>query len=277
MGARWVDPALSRWLSADTLVPDSNNPQSFNRYSWVRNNPLRFVDPTGHCAQEDTWCWQSRWYRAHGYEWSEGEWVYTGNYVFADKLILAETLVDIAAGYHQVSKFTSFSFVDGSLTYSLVQRGRENEMSNTLGSIAFALDTIDFAITGSVAAAYTIEQIVTAAIGGPPGALAGLLAGDAGYKLVSLGLLGVDSLALLTIAGADFASGRSGFNYAAQQAWIGCDTLVSATTLGISGGSAILPVAPGIYVSLGGDVVQMAYDFLRAAGVLSGYSLQVQW
>gem|GEM_PF-6638408 len=54
MGARWYDPALSRWLSADTLVPDSNQPQSFNRYSWVRNNPLKFVDPTGH--KEDGEC-----------------------------------------------------------------------------------------------------------------------------------------------------------------------------------------------------------------------------
>ena len=139
------------------------------------------------------------------------------------------------------------------------------------------LDTIDFVITGSVGAAYTIEQIVTASVGGPPGALAGLLAGDAGYKLVSAGLLGVDSLALLMIVGADLASGRSGFDYSAQQAWIGCDTLASAASLGVSAGSTALPVAPGIYVSLGGDVAQMTYDFLRAANVLPGYSLQVQW
>ena len=48
MGARWVDPALSRWLSADTLVPNPSNSQSFNRYSWVRNNPLKYIDSTGH-------------------------------------------------------------------------------------------------------------------------------------------------------------------------------------------------------------------------------------
>jgi RHS repeat-associated protein len=54
MGARWYDPSLNRWLSADTLVPDSNDPPSFNRYSWVRNNPLIYVDPTGH--KEDGEC-----------------------------------------------------------------------------------------------------------------------------------------------------------------------------------------------------------------------------
>ena len=54
MGARFYDPALGRWNSADTLVPDPGNPQSFNRYAYVRNSPLKFVDPTGHT--EDSEC-----------------------------------------------------------------------------------------------------------------------------------------------------------------------------------------------------------------------------
>ena len=29
-------------------MPDATNPQSFNRYSYVRNNPTNLVDPTGH-------------------------------------------------------------------------------------------------------------------------------------------------------------------------------------------------------------------------------------
>jgi RHS repeat-associated protein len=48
MGARWYDPALARWLSADTLVPEPGDPQSLNRFSWVLGNPLRYIDPTGH-------------------------------------------------------------------------------------------------------------------------------------------------------------------------------------------------------------------------------------
>jgi RHS repeat-associated protein len=48
MEVRWYDPSLGRWLSADTLVPDPASPQGFNRYSYTRNNPLNFVDPTGH-------------------------------------------------------------------------------------------------------------------------------------------------------------------------------------------------------------------------------------
>jgi hypothetical protein len=36
-------------LSADTIVGDPTNPQDLNRFSYTRNNPLRYTDPTGHC------------------------------------------------------------------------------------------------------------------------------------------------------------------------------------------------------------------------------------
>ncbi|MBX3000487.1 MAG: hypothetical protein KF893_18350, partial [Caldilineaceae bacterium] len=47
-GARWYDARLGRFTSADSIVPGAGNPQAFNRYSYVFNNPLRFTDPTGH-------------------------------------------------------------------------------------------------------------------------------------------------------------------------------------------------------------------------------------
>jgi len=50
MGARWYDPQVGRWMSADTIVPDPANPQSFNRFSYVLGNPLRYSDPSGHVA-----------------------------------------------------------------------------------------------------------------------------------------------------------------------------------------------------------------------------------
>jgi RHS repeat-associated protein len=46
--ARFYAPYINRFLSADSIVPDPANPQSFNRYSYVLNRPLSFTDPTGH-------------------------------------------------------------------------------------------------------------------------------------------------------------------------------------------------------------------------------------
>jgi RHS repeat-associated protein len=48
MGARYYDPVLSRFVSADTIVPDPYNPQAFNRFTYAYNNPISNVDPTGH-------------------------------------------------------------------------------------------------------------------------------------------------------------------------------------------------------------------------------------
>jgi RHS repeat-associated protein len=53
MGARFYDVALGRWISADTIVPEPGNPQDLNRYSYVRGNPLKFSDPSGHLAEGD--------------------------------------------------------------------------------------------------------------------------------------------------------------------------------------------------------------------------------
>jgi RHS repeat-associated protein len=46
--ARFYSPKLGRFLSADTIVPGAANPQAWNRFSYVTNNPLRYTDPTGH-------------------------------------------------------------------------------------------------------------------------------------------------------------------------------------------------------------------------------------
>jgi len=47
--ARYYDPGLGRFVQPDTVVPHPGNPQNLNRYAYVRNNPLRFIDPTGYC------------------------------------------------------------------------------------------------------------------------------------------------------------------------------------------------------------------------------------
>ena len=48
LAARWYDALTGRWLSADTIVPGAGNPQSLNRYTYVYNNPLVYIDPSGH-------------------------------------------------------------------------------------------------------------------------------------------------------------------------------------------------------------------------------------
>ncbi len=44
---RYYDPAIGRFISADRLVPNPYNTQSFNRYMYVLGNPVRYNDPSG--------------------------------------------------------------------------------------------------------------------------------------------------------------------------------------------------------------------------------------
>ncbi len=64
-GARWYDPAVGRFVSADTIIPDIYNSIDWDHYSYARNNPARFTDPNGHCSGDpndpdnpDATCWQ---------------------------------------------------------------------------------------------------------------------------------------------------------------------------------------------------------------------------
>jgi RHS repeat-associated protein len=51
--ARFYSPYINQFLSADTIGPGYANPQNLNRYSYVTNNPLRYIDPTGHKPCEE--------------------------------------------------------------------------------------------------------------------------------------------------------------------------------------------------------------------------------
>ncbi len=46
-GARYDSSSLGRFMSPDPLGGHLEDPQTLNRYVYVRNNPLRFTDPTG--------------------------------------------------------------------------------------------------------------------------------------------------------------------------------------------------------------------------------------
>ena len=117
-GARFYDGYLTRWIRADTIVPEPGNPQSLNRYMYVLGNPLKYSDPSGHAAcaagdracWENEWTWKDRWYKAHGYQYHQGNYVYTGNYIFANTDAARELIRDVASGNHHIGQGASFTF-----------------------------------------------------------------------------------------------------------------------------------------------------------------------
>jgi hypothetical protein len=47
---------LGRFTQPDTIIPDLGNPQSYNRYAYCLNNPLKYVDPDGRAVIQ---AWQA--------------------------------------------------------------------------------------------------------------------------------------------------------------------------------------------------------------------------
>ncbi|RJQ37273.1 MAG: RHS repeat-associated core domain-containing protein [Dehalococcoidia bacterium] len=59
-GARYYDPGIGRFISADPTVQDFSYAQTFNRYSYCLNNPLKYIDVSGYwvsrpCDMEAAW------------------------------------------------------------------------------------------------------------------------------------------------------------------------------------------------------------------------------
>ena len=46
--ARLYDPVLGTFISPDSIRQDDYDPQGLNPYAYCRNNPLKYVDPSGH-------------------------------------------------------------------------------------------------------------------------------------------------------------------------------------------------------------------------------------
>jgi RHS repeat-associated protein len=62
MNGRLYDPAVGRFLSPDIHVQEPDNSQSFNRYGYCLNNPLKYIDPSGY-----TWLSQlGKWISKNG-------------------------------------------------------------------------------------------------------------------------------------------------------------------------------------------------------------------
>lgn len=49
-GARYYDPEIKRFAQPDTLLPNIYAPQQLNRYAYANNNPLKYIDPSGHVS-----------------------------------------------------------------------------------------------------------------------------------------------------------------------------------------------------------------------------------
>ncbi|MDP3723997.1 MAG: RHS repeat-associated core domain-containing protein, partial [Candidatus Omnitrophota bacterium] len=140
--ARYYDPSLGRFIQADPVVPVPGDPQALNRYSYVRNNPLTYTDPSGH-----------GWRKIFG-------WVSTALSFLLPPLAPFFMAANIGLGLYDAARTGNWmGFIGstvGSLVGSAIGGGLGQQMSlgitNTIGSSALQTGLSGF-LSGAISGA----------------------------------------------------------------------------------------------------------------------------
>jgi RHS repeat-associated protein len=93
--ARYYDPELGRFTQPDTTISDISNPQSYNRYSYCLNDPLRYTDPDGRAPSDWANAWSGAMNRGATYvSAGPSHWIWNGTVGSINSLVggLAEPL-----------------------------------------------------------------------------------------------------------------------------------------------------------------------------------------
>jgi RHS repeat-associated protein len=137
--ARYYDPALGRFVTADTIVPDPANPQSFNRFAYVYSNPQRYVDPTGHFSWDQI---------AEFLGWSSKH-VLPGHAYYPDTANGTDPVI-ISAGAHLKAAYDNGDIVDDRLlaTIDMLQEAEFGDIvlagTGTDSGLGYAADALMF-------------------------------------------------------------------------------------------------------------------------------------
>lgn len=279
--ARWYDPQVGRFLSADSIVPEPGEPQDLNRFTYVRNNPLGFIDPTGRVLDYGLGGgadarWVEKWRRANGLNAVGGELVYTGDFSFTDPLAALQGARQFAAQGKPMADIRSWSIEVGSVTVGIAQRGRESEWSRALGVFAMTMDVIDLASSGCYAI-YSTGIDLSSAVAGPEGTVLTAASMEVGWKEISVFTNVTDILGVGATVANDILAGRTGLDLEEREAYIGVDSVVSFASLRGDTLGRLLPAPFGPYVTAVFSTAQVTYDVAQAGGLLPSYSLQVKW
>ncbi len=105
MNGRIYDARLGRFLQADPFVQDSTDTQVYNRYSYVRNNPLNATDPSGYIFSQ-----VFNFFKALA-AFIQGGGIYNPN--INDWVNLINSIVDLVRAIQMLNRTSSAALTNG--------------------------------------------------------------------------------------------------------------------------------------------------------------------
>jgi uncharacterized protein RhaS with RHS repeats len=230
MMARYYSSSLGRFMAVDP-GNDTNleDPQSWNRYIYVRNNPLTFVDPTGKATEEKKTLHAEA---SSNNDATKGE---ASAVVLKGKVTGSAGSVEVAAGsasaeVHQGSKIGSSA--EASALSGTVTIGKPGGVATAEGTVKMASVSAEGGVGGSA----TTEKL---GVEGSAGATAAITQGSA-TGTISVGIPGTSMTFNIT------ATGEAGVGASA--------TGHAGVYLGTSGGGVSFGAKMGAPLFTGGSI-----------------------
>ncbi len=161
-GARYYDPEIGRFITPDSIVQAPSDPQSLNRYSYCRNNPLNYVDPTGHS-------WKSFWKRWGGFFGAFTKAVFTGDWKSFGNVMIATATAFVFSGFNPivaVATYMTESVMDTEAGWRATEGVGKGLFDNVFG-MRPGTAYIWSSITLRIAANYGFERMFANMVGDP--------------------------------------------------------------------------------------------------------------
>jgi RHS repeat-associated protein len=232
MNGRIYDPTLGRFLQADPFIQFPNNSQSYNRYSYVLNNPMSYTDPSG--------------YFLSGLSKKIGrKLIRSASKIFGAKLV---NMVGTA-----ISTYFGSAFGAAAWTYEF-NRAMGNSSTGSLraAGIAFIAASLPTSDTGSSFGNFVVDGAVGGSLSYASGGnfghgfwAAGLNSAVGGGNVSSNPYVNVISSAVIggtisKVTGGKFANGASSaaFSAALRQDWSSSSSSMSSVSTSTSNGGS---------------------------------------
>jgi RHS repeat-associated protein len=130
--SRHYDPALGRFISPDSIVPTFvQGVQAYDRFAYVNNSPIMYIDPTGHFSEEQI---SSFLKQKYGKNWESYLKAWKSDELFWEMLLAAQYGDELFA---PESDLGSGIFIENGSTFGFVG---ESELYEYQGSGPYILE-----------------------------------------------------------------------------------------------------------------------------------------